>query len=74
MTFSVRGQGLSGGLSNLISDTEALDLLEIIQWVKNDSINGSNPGKILIMGGSQGGLLPMKAACMGGHPVTTGAR
>ena len=71
MTFSVRGQGLSGGLSNLISDTEALDLLEIIQWVKNDSINGSNPGKILIMGGSQGGLLPMKAACMGGHPVTT---
>lgn len=71
MTFSVRGQGLSGGLSNLISDVEALDLLELIQWVKNDSLNGSNPNKILIMGGSQGGLLPMKAACMGGHPVTT---
>src|SRR4030095_1048910 len=27
MTFSVRGQGNSGGLSNLISDVEALDLL-----------------------------------------------
>jgi len=71
MTFSVRGQGASGGLSNLISDVEALDLLEIIQWVKNDSVNGSNPNEILIMGGSQGGLLPMKAVCMGGHPVTT---
>lgn len=71
MTFSVRGQGLSGGLSNLISDVEALDLLEIITAVKRDSVNGSNPGKILIMGGSQGGLLPMKAACMGGQPVTT---
>lgn len=71
MTFSVRGQGNSGGLSNLISDVEALDLLEIIQWVKNDSINGSNPDKILIMGGSQGGLLPMKAVCMGGRPITT---
>lgn len=71
MTYSVRGQGNSGGLSNLISNVEALDLLEIIQWVKNDSLNGSNPGKILIMGGSQGGLLPMKAASMGGHPVTT---
>jgi len=69
MSFSVRGEGLSGGLSNLISDVEALDLLEIIQWIKNDSTNGSNPGKILIMGGSQGGLLPMKAACMGGKPV-----
>ena len=37
MTFSVRGQGLSGGLSNLISNTERDDLLEIINWVKNDS-------------------------------------
>ncbi len=71
MTFSVRGQGNSGGLSNLISNIEAQDLLQIIQWVKNDSVNGSNPGKILIMGGSQGGLLPMKAACMGGQPVST---
>lgn len=71
MTYSVRGQGNSGGLSNLISDIEALDLLEVIQWVKNDSVNGSNPGKILIMGGSQGGILPMKAACLGGRPVTT---
>ncbi len=71
MAFSVRGQGLSGGLSNLISNVEANDLLQIIQWVKNDSLNGSNPSKILIMGGSQGGLLPMKAVCMGGRPVAT---
>ena len=67
MTFSVRGQGLSGGVSNLISNVERDDLLEIIQWVKNDSINGSNPGKILVMGGSQGGLLPFKAACAGAN-------
>ncbi len=71
MTFSVRGQGNSGGLSNLISDVEAQDMLEIITWVKNDSTHGSSPSKILIMGGSQGGILPMKAICMGGHPVAT---
>lgn len=65
MTFSVRGQGLSGGKSNLISITEADDLKELVNWVKNDSLNGSNPSKILIMGGSQGGALPMIAATRG---------
>lgn len=65
MTFSVRGQGLSGGLSNLISITEAEDLKEIVNWVKADSVNGSNPSKILIMGGSQGGAVPMIAASRG---------
>lgn len=65
MTFSVRGQGLSGGYSNLISTLEADDLIELVQWVKNDSVNGSNPSKILIMGGSQGGAVPMIAAARG---------
>ncbi len=65
MTFSVRGQGLSGGLSNLISILEADDLIELVRWVKADSVNGSAPAKILIMGGSQGGAVPMIAAARG---------
>jgi predicted acyl esterase len=64
-TFSVRGQGNSGGLSNLISITEAQDLIEYVSAIKRDSVNGSNPNNILIMGGSQGGLLPFMAACNG---------
>ncbi|RPI18095.1 MAG: T9SS C-terminal target domain-containing protein [Ignavibacteriae bacterium] len=65
MTFSVRGQGHSGGLSNLISRTEAMDFIEIVNWVKADSVNGANPNNILVMGGSQGGLLPFMAASLG---------
>ncbi|MCC7158718.1 MAG: T9SS type A sorting domain-containing protein [Ignavibacteria bacterium] len=65
MTYSVRGQGLSGGLSNLISTLEADDLIEIVNWVKADSVHGSAPSKILIMGGSQGGAVPMIAATRG---------
>ena len=64
-TFSVRGQGNSTGLSNLISTTEAQDLIEFINYIKNDSVNGSAPNNILIMGGSQGGLLPYMACSMG---------
>ena len=70
MTFSVRGQGNSGGLSNLISSTEMQDLLEIINWVKTDTASGVGPDRILIMGGSQGGILPFRAAC-NGAPVKT---
>lgn len=65
MTFSVRGQGLSGGESNLISTLEADDLIEIVAKIKADSVNGSNPSKILIMGGSQGGAVPLMAAIRG---------
>ena len=65
MTYSVRGQGISGGLSNLISIIEADDLIEIVNWVKADSLTGSNRDKILIMGGSQGGAVPMIAATRG---------
>lgn len=70
MTFSVRGQGNSGGLSNLISTIEMQDLLEIINWVKHDTESGAGPDRILIMGGSQGGILPFRAAC-NGAPVKT---
>ena len=63
--YSVRGQGNSGGLSNLISTTEAQDLINFVDYIKQDSVNGSNPNNILIMGGSQGGLIPYMAACNG---------
>ena len=65
-TFSVRGQGNSGGLSNLISRTEAQDLIEFVDYVKHDNINtGSDSSNILLTGGSQGGTLPYMAASMG---------
>lgn len=65
-TFSVRGQGNSGGLSNLISRTEAQDLIEFVSYVKNDnSVTGGDTANVLIMGGSQGGILPYMAASMG---------
>jgi predicted acyl esterase len=64
-TFSVRGQGNSGGLSNLISRTEAQDLIEFVNYVKHDFSSGLDTGRVLITGGSQGGLLPFMASCMG---------
>lgn len=65
-TYSVRGQGNSGGLSNLISRTEALDLIELVNYVKHDNVNtGSDSSNVLIMGGSQGGTLPYMASAMG---------
>ncbi|MCX6166258.1 MAG: alpha/beta fold hydrolase, partial [Ignavibacteriae bacterium] len=64
-TFSVRGQGNSGGLSNLISRTEALDLIEFVNYVKHDYVTGLDTSKVLITGGSQGGILPFMASCMG---------
>lgn len=65
-TYSVRGQGNSTGLSNLISRTEAQDLIEFVNYVKNDKpVTGSDTANVLIMGGSQGGMLPYMAASMG---------
>lgn len=65
-TFSVRGQGNSGGLSDMISRTEAQDLIEFVNYVKNDKpVTGSDTSKVLIMGGSQGGMVPYMAASMG---------
>jgi predicted acyl esterase len=70
-TYSVRGQGNSGGLSNLISTTEAQDLIEFVNFVRTDFSSGLDTSKILIMGGSQGGTVPYMAACMGGLKVKT---
>jgi predicted acyl esterase len=64
-TYSVRGQGNSGGLSNLISRTEALDLIEFVNYVKHDFVTGLDTGRVLITGGSQGGILPYMASCLG---------
>jgi predicted acyl esterase len=70
-TYSVRGQGNSGGLSNLISTTEAQDLIEFVNFIRTDFQTGLDTSKILIMGGSQGGTIPYIAACMGGLKVKT---
>jgi predicted acyl esterase len=63
--FSMRGQGNSTGLSNLISSIEAKDMIEFVNAIKNDASGGANPDNILIMGGSQGGLIPLMACTMG---------
>ena len=64
-TYSMRGQGLSGGLSNLISITEAQDLMEVVNYAKHDQLARIDSSNILIMGGSQGGIVPYMAACNG---------
>ncbi|HEY5536389.1 MAG TPA: alpha/beta fold hydrolase [Ignavibacteria bacterium] len=64
-TYSMRGQGNSGGLSNLISITEAQDLIEFVNYVKHDTVTWLDSSKVLIMGGSQGALIPYMAACNG---------
>lgn len=64
-TFSMRGQGKSTGLSNLISNIEAQDMIEFVAAVKRDSVNGCDPDNILVMGGSQGGLVPYHACGLG---------
>jgi len=64
--YSMRGEGNSGGLSNLISTTEAQDLIEFVSYVKHDhQLSGVDSSNILIMGGSQGGTIPYMAACNG---------
>ena len=64
-TFSMRGQGHSTGLSNLISNIEAQDMIEFANFIKLDIASGVNPNNILVMGGSQGGLIPYMACSMG---------
>jgi len=63
LVYSMRGQGVSEGFSNFISITEANDLKEVVQYIKND-VN-TNDNKIFILGGSQGGIIPMMAVCNG---------
>ncbi len=63
LCYSMRGQGNSGGFSNLISTTEMNDLLQVIQYVRDDA--NTNDDRIAITGGSQGGIIPFMAACNG---------
>ncbi len=61
--YSMRGQGISEGQSNFISMTEANDIKQVVQYMKND-VN-TNDNKIVITGGSQGGIIPFMAVCTG---------
>jgi len=63
--YSMRGQGFSEGLSNLISTTEMDDLKEIVNYVKLDKKFSIDTNKIAIMGSSQGAIIPYMAACNG---------
>lgn len=63
LVYSMRGQGISEGESNFISMTEANDLKQVVQYVKNDL--NTNDNRIGINGGSQGGIIPFMAACSG---------
>ncbi|MCX6155953.1 MAG: alpha/beta fold hydrolase [Candidatus Kapabacteria bacterium] len=65
LCYSMRGQGKSGGESNLISTTEMNDLKEIINYVKHDKKAGIDSTHIGITGSSQGGMIPYMAACNG---------
>lgn len=61
--YSMRGQGISEGLSNFISTLEANDLKEVVTYIKNDA--NTNDNRIAIHGGSQGGIIPFMAVCTG---------
>jgi len=60
LTYSVRGQGNSGGLSTTMGDRESEDLLEVIQYLR--ALPGINPDKLGVAGGSQGGIHAWMAA------------
>lgn len=62
-TFSMRGQGESKGKSDFISITEMNDLIEIIDYLKdNEKIDKERIG---VIGASQGGIIPFMAVCNG---------
>lgn len=66
--YSMRGQGFSGGLSNLISTVEMNDLLQVVEYIKEDPMADSS--HIAIFGASQGGIIPFMAACNGARVKT----
>jgi predicted acyl esterase len=68
LVYSMRGQGHSGGLSNLISTVEMNDLLQVIDYVKQDPSTDSS--HIAVFGASQGGIIPFMAACNGARVRT----
>ena len=57
--YSMRGQGLSGGLSNLLSTTEMNDFIAVVNYVKGQP--NINVNKVGASGGSQGGVIPLMA-------------
>lgn len=61
--YSMRGQGISGGQSNLISTLEMSDFSKVVSYTKSQSI--VNPNRVGAIGGSQGGTIPYMAACNG---------
>ena len=63
IVYSMRGQGKSGGKSNLISTLEMRDFTELVNYVKNEE--NVNAEKLGATGGSQGGTIPFMAACNG---------
>ncbi len=60
LTYSVRGQGNSTGLSSIMSRRERQDLGEVLNYVK--SLRAVDPTLVGVMGGSQGGLHALWAA------------
>ncbi|MGH2574080.1 MAG: alpha/beta fold hydrolase [Ignavibacteria bacterium] len=68
LVYSMRGQGISTGASNFISTTEMNDLIQVTQYVRNETITNDN--KICITGGSQGGIIPFMSACYGNNVRT----
>ena len=59
--YSMRGQGESTGLSNLISATEMEDFVEVVNYVKLQTEVDVN--KVGGVGASQGGTIPLMAIC-----------
>lgn len=62
-TYSMRGQGGSEGESNLISRTEAEDLIELVNFIKKDTLIDAE--RIAVIGSSQGGMIPLMGICNG---------
>lgn len=60
LSYSVRGQGASGGCSTASGPRERQDLLEVVNYFRNYS--QINPDMIGIVGGSQGGIHSWMAA------------
>ncbi len=63
MAYSMRGQGFSTGKSNLISTTEMNDFIQVVNYVKGQSIVNTN--RVGAIGASQGGTIPFMAVCNG---------
>lgn len=63
LVYSMRGQGVSGGQSNLISTLEMNDFIQLVNFTKGQTI--VNPNRVGAIGGSQGGTIPFMAACNG---------